>query len=112
MELSAVLTPAIERGYVALNPETGTTTQGESIAEAIENLKPGRVGTAHFLSHPHLGVVGRASHTLVRCTPSISPPQKQNTRADRAKQNPLGWTQPPENVPSMVGAVPSESTAI
>jgi len=39
MELSAVLTPAIEGGYVALNPETGTTTQGESIEEAIANLK-------------------------------------------------------------------------
>jgi len=31
MELSAVLTPAAEGGYIALNPETGTTTQGESI---------------------------------------------------------------------------------
>jgi predicted RNase H-like HicB family nuclease len=39
MELSAVLTPAIEGGYIALNPETGTTTQGESIEEAIANLK-------------------------------------------------------------------------
>ena len=39
MELSAVLTPAIEGGYVALNPETGTTTQGESIEEALKNLQ-------------------------------------------------------------------------
>ncbi len=29
MELTAVLTPAEEGGYVALNPETGTTTQGD-----------------------------------------------------------------------------------
>lgn len=26
-------------GYVAFNPETGTTTQGESVAEALENLR-------------------------------------------------------------------------
>lgn len=39
MELSAVLTSAVEGGYVAYNPETGTTTQGESIEEAIENLR-------------------------------------------------------------------------
>ncbi len=39
MELTAVLTPAVESGYVALNPETGTTTQGESLEEAIVNLK-------------------------------------------------------------------------
>ncbi|WNV05324.1 type II toxin-antitoxin system HicB family antitoxin [Candidatus Methylospira mobilis] len=39
MELSAVLTPAIEGGYIALNPETGTTTQGESIEEALVNLQ-------------------------------------------------------------------------
>ena len=35
MELTAVLTPAEEGGYVALNPETGTTTQGETVEEAI-----------------------------------------------------------------------------
>ena len=39
MELSAVLTPAIDGGYIALNPETGTTTQGESIEEALANLQ-------------------------------------------------------------------------
>lgn len=39
MELSAVLTPAIEGGYVAFNPETGTTTQGESIEDALKNLQ-------------------------------------------------------------------------
>ena len=31
MELTAVLTPAEEGGYVAFNPETGTTTEGDSI---------------------------------------------------------------------------------
>ena len=39
MELCAVLTPAIEGGYIAFNPETGTTTQGESIEEALTNLQ-------------------------------------------------------------------------
>jgi predicted RNase H-like HicB family nuclease len=39
MELTAVLTPAEEGGYVALNPETGTTSQGETIEEAVANLK-------------------------------------------------------------------------
>ena len=39
MEFTAVLTPAEEGGFVALNPETGTTTQGDSIEEALANLK-------------------------------------------------------------------------
>jgi predicted RNase H-like HicB family nuclease len=39
MILSAVLTPAEEGGFVALNPETGTTTQGETVEEALANLR-------------------------------------------------------------------------
>ena len=39
MQLTAVLIPAEEGGFVALNPETGTTTQGESIEEALANLQ-------------------------------------------------------------------------
>ena len=39
MVFTAVLTPAEEGGYVALNPETGTASQGESIDEALANLK-------------------------------------------------------------------------
>jgi len=39
MEFTAVLTPAEEGGYIALNPETGTTTQGESVEEAVANLR-------------------------------------------------------------------------
>ena len=39
MILTAVLTPDPEGGYVAHNPETGTTTQGESVSEALSNLK-------------------------------------------------------------------------
>jgi predicted RNase H-like HicB family nuclease len=39
MTLAAVLTPDADGGFVALNPETGTTTQSESAAEALANLK-------------------------------------------------------------------------
>jgi len=39
MQMTAVLTPAIEGGYVASNPETGTTSQGDSVDEALSNLK-------------------------------------------------------------------------
>ena len=49
MELIAVLTPAEEGGYVALNPETGTTSQGETVEEAIANL---REATELYLSGP------------------------------------------------------------
>jgi predicted RNase H-like HicB family nuclease len=35
----AILTPAEEGGFVALNPETGTTTEGETIDEALANLR-------------------------------------------------------------------------
>ena len=47
MELTMVLTPAEEGGYIAFNPETGTTTQGETIEEAIANLTE---ATALYLS--------------------------------------------------------------
>ena len=39
MELTAVLTPALEGGFVALNPETGSTSQGETVEEALVNLR-------------------------------------------------------------------------
>lgn len=39
MTLSAILTPAEEGGFVALNPETGTTSQGESVEDALVNLR-------------------------------------------------------------------------
>jgi len=39
MTFSAVLTPDPDGGYVALNPETGTTTQGNSVADALDNIK-------------------------------------------------------------------------
>ena len=39
MQLTAVLVPAPEGGFVATNPETGTTTQGETAEEALANLR-------------------------------------------------------------------------
>jgi len=59
MELTAVLAPAEEGGFVAFNPETGTTTQGETVEEAIANL---REATALYLSEFPLA---RKGHPLV-----------------------------------------------
>jgi predicted RNase H-like HicB family nuclease len=56
MELSAILTPAEEGGYVAFNPETGTTTQGETVEEALSNL---REATKLFLEEFPFTVIGR-----------------------------------------------------
>ena len=39
MTFTAVITPDPDGGFVALNPETGSTTQGESADEALANLK-------------------------------------------------------------------------
>jgi predicted RNase H-like HicB family nuclease len=39
MLLTAVLIPSPEGGFTALNPETGTTSQGESVDEALVNLR-------------------------------------------------------------------------
>ena len=39
MQATAVLTPAEEGGFVAFNPETGTTTEGETIEDALANLR-------------------------------------------------------------------------
>jgi len=47
MELTAVLTHAEEGGFVALNPKTGTTTQGETVEDAVASLKE---ATALYLS--------------------------------------------------------------
>lgn len=61
MELTAVLTPAEEGGYVALNPETGTTTQGETVEEALANLQE---ATALYLSEFPLPASGRPLVTM------------------------------------------------
>lgn len=39
MHVTAVLTHAEEGGYIAFNPETGSATQGETIDEALANLR-------------------------------------------------------------------------
>lgn len=65
MELSAILTPAIEGGYVAFNPETGTTTQGESIEEALANLQE---ATELYLEEFPLTVTGRSLLTTFQVT--------------------------------------------
>ena len=59
MELTAVLTYAEEGGFVALNPETGTTTQGQTVEEALDNL---REATALYIEELPLSVKG---HPLV-----------------------------------------------
>ena len=38
MQVTAVLTPE-DDGYVAYNPETGTASQGDTIEEALANLR-------------------------------------------------------------------------
>ena len=61
MELTAVLTHAEEGGFVALNPETGTTTQGETVEAAIANLKE---ATALYLSEFPLPATGHPVITI------------------------------------------------
>ena len=39
MQVTAVLSPAEEGGFLACNPETGTTSQGEDIEDALANLR-------------------------------------------------------------------------
>ena len=38
-DIEAIVCPADEGGYVITDPETGTTTQGETIQEAVANLR-------------------------------------------------------------------------
>ena len=38
MQVTAVLTPE-DDGYVAYNPETGTASQGDTIEDALANLR-------------------------------------------------------------------------
>ena len=62
MELTAVLTRAQEGGYVALNPETGTTTQGETVEAAVANLVE---ATTLYLSEFPLPVTGHPIFTMI-----------------------------------------------
>lgn len=56
MVLTAVLMPAPEGGFTALNPETGTTSEGESIEQAVANL---REATELYLEEFPIGPVGQ-----------------------------------------------------
>ncbi len=61
MQLTAVLTHAEEGGFVALNPETGTTSQGETVEEAVANLQE---ATALYLSEFPLPSLGHPVVTI------------------------------------------------
>lgn len=39
MQVTAVLTPAEEGGFIALNPETGTMSHGDTVEQAIDALR-------------------------------------------------------------------------
>ena len=57
MLLTAVLLPAAEGGFTAVNPETGTTSQGESVEEAIAAL---REATELYLEEFPFSAYGRS----------------------------------------------------
>jgi len=65
MILTAVITEAEEGGFIALNPETGTTTQGESVEEASANLLEAvQLFIETFSGERHLSVGCRAHANL------------------------------------------------
>lgn len=39
MLVPAILTQAVEGGFTALNPDTGTVSEDETVAAAIDNLR-------------------------------------------------------------------------
>ena len=57
MLLTAVLVPAPEGGSTAVNPETATTSQGDSVDEALANL---REATALYLEEFPLETKGQS----------------------------------------------------
>jgi predicted RNase H-like HicB family nuclease len=65
MASSAVLTLVAEGGFVALNPETGTTTQGETVEQALANL---REATELYLEEFPMTTAGRALLTTFHVT--------------------------------------------
>ncbi|BBL35211.1 hypothetical protein Nstercoris_01473 [Nitrosomonas stercoris] len=56
MLFTAVLLPATEGGFTALNPETGTISQGETVEEALANLQE---ATELYIEEFPLAVAGR-----------------------------------------------------
>ncbi|MFZ1415792.1 MAG: hypothetical protein WAS73_14625 [Defluviicoccus sp.] len=65
MELCAVIIPAPEGGYVGFNPETGTTTQGETVEDALGNL---REATELYLEEFPVSFTGRPLLTSFQVT--------------------------------------------
>ena len=65
MPPAPVLTPAVEGGLVAYDPETGTTTQGDSVTEAISNL---RESTELYLEEFPLEQISQALLTTFEVT--------------------------------------------
>lgn len=62
MQVSAVLIPAEEGGYVVFNPETGTTTQGETVEEALAAIKE---AVELYLEHSTIPFAGAPIVTTV-----------------------------------------------
>ena len=62
MQLTAILVPAPEGGFVAINPETGTTTQGETVEEALSNL---REAAELYLEESPMESYGRPLLTMI-----------------------------------------------
>ncbi len=65
MLMTAVLIPAPEGGHTATNPETGTTSQGETIDESVANL---REATELYLEEFPLPPGGRSLVTTFEVT--------------------------------------------
>ena len=66
MQLTAVLLPAEEGGFTAINPETGTTTQGETIEKALVNLQE---ATELYLEECPLASYGKPLLTTIDVHP-------------------------------------------
>lgn len=55
MQVTAILTPAEEGGFSAFNPETGSMSQGDTVEQALANL---REAVELYLEEFPLRVVG------------------------------------------------------
>lgn len=62
MRLTAIPVAAQEGGFVAINPETGTTTQGEAVEEALSNL---REAAELYLEESPMESYGRPILTMI-----------------------------------------------
>lgn len=69
MQLIAVLMPAKEGGFTAVNPETGTASQGETIEEALANLQE---ATELYLQEFPLETLGRSLVTTMEVRASAA----------------------------------------